>query len=309
MSTPDLHALANAISNSSPAIKKFAQAVADVVQPATPPSTHVGNGFILFRYGSSWTASPVSGYERYGVVVVGYGNDSDAAKLTPPAHGSAYRLCTETWDVANPQPSLGGVSFAQVSNIAHGLYTDSTGAYLHPQAGVYACDLGNPQVQQLWIANVAARLATEGLHALFMDNCVPSCWFGTPANTYGGLSFHDGMLSFVKALRAGLPNTFLLANAGPGGTSWAKEIAPYVDGALYESAQANVSGAQAFAVALQDAGREAFWLGTNTDPASPAAKALATSFKSVWNGKGGGLGFDYGQADPWNTNWTSVVAP
>lgn len=33
----DLHALANAISTSSPAIRKFAQAVADVLQPVPPP--------------------------------------------------------------------------------------------------------------------------------------------------------------------------------------------------------------------------------------------------------------------------------
>lgn len=33
----DLHTLANAISDSSPNIKAFAQAVADVLEPAAPP--------------------------------------------------------------------------------------------------------------------------------------------------------------------------------------------------------------------------------------------------------------------------------
>lgn len=38
MTTPDLHTLAHAISDKSPAIKTFALAVADVVQPVSPPT-------------------------------------------------------------------------------------------------------------------------------------------------------------------------------------------------------------------------------------------------------------------------------
>lgn len=290
----------------------FADAVAAKLEPPAPPSSHVGNGFILFRYGSSWTASPVSGYERYGVVVVGYGNDADVAKLQPPVTGLDYRTAVEVYDTTDPQLSLGGVTLATAR--ANGwLLKDMSGNEITVPGGYHCGNLSHPGYQQAWAQTLLARAQATGVRGFFIDNVDPdyTIWpfSGAPANLYGGLSFKDAYADFLTKTRVLLPNLYRLCNCGPGGASWVTRIAPSGDGFLFESPQLNVSGAQAFVTAAQNAGKEAFWLGTNTDPASPAAASLAQSFKSVWNGQGGGLGFDYGQADPWNVNWTGVIAP
>ena len=327
MSTPDLHALAatarqkaqavSAAKNPAISAALLAQcdvddAVANLLQPVTPQTPHVGNGFILFRYGSSWTASPVSGYTRYGVVVVGYGNDADVAKLQPAVTGLDYRTAVEVYDATDPQLSLGGVTLATAR--ANGwLLKDAGGNEITVPGGYHCGNLSHPGYQYAWAQTLAARAQATGVHGFFIDNVDPdyTVWpfSAAPVNLYGGVSFRDAYADFLAKTRTLIPNLYRLCNCGPGGASWVTKIAPSADGFLFESPQLNVSGAQAFVTAAQNAGKDAYWLVTSTDPASATAKSLAVSFKSVWNGNGGGLGFDYGQADPWNTNWTSVIAP
>lgn len=327
MSDPLIDA-ANAISNSSPRIRQFAQLAAQRIvhsdqdlnallarvakleqaAPTPPPSsTKVGNGYVLFRYGNSWTASPVSGYERYGVVVVGYGNDADAAKLTP-ALGCGYRTPVELEDVTDAANSTGGVTLAQAR--ANGwLLEAAPGVELHPNGypAQWCGNLSHPGYQAAWIATVKARMAATGLKACFLDNVVPAPYFtGTPANIYGGMSFEQAYLSFLTALKAALPTLYLLANAGPGGSVWWQQIAPHVDGAMVETFTGTVAQLTTLQAGKAN-GLDVYALAFG-DPSSSAVRAAAQSFATVWNqGDGGGFGVNLDGADPWNTNWTSVI--
>lgn len=335
---------ANAISPSSPKIRAFAQLVAERLEadeaeqareaadlgrtmaavtalearvaklegaPAPPPSTShdLGNGYVLFRYGSSWGASPVTGYERYGVVVVGYGNDADAGKLSP-AVGLGYRTPVELEDVTNVYSSTGGVTLAQAR--ANGwLLKDSAGNELHPNGypAQWCGNLSHPAYQAACFAIYATRATATGLHGFFLDNVVPTPWFsGVPANIYGGLSFDAAYLSFLTAMRKALPDLYFLANAGPGGSAWWTRIAPFVDGLLFET----FSGTAAQVSVLQagrQAGRDIYALAFG-DPATAPIRAAAQAFATVRKpGEGGGFGVNLTGADPWNANWTSVISP
>lgn len=313
---------ANAISDKSPAIKRFAltsaartialeQTVAaltpPVVPPVTPPATtrrHVGNGYILFREGNQWAGGDPALYNsRYGAVIVGYGNDFDAGQLSG-ALGFSYRTAVEVEDTTNISDSQFGVSLAQATTAGAVLH-DGSGTALHPSPGVYAGDIGNPAFQKVWVQNELARLAKENEHAVFIDNVVPACWFGTPAGMYGGLSFADAYVSFVQYVAVNMPGVYVIANSGPGGAGWASRIAPYVSTLL--EGYTGTAAQQAFLQATQTAGGDAFALITNTDPASPLARQYALAFHAVWNRAGGGLGVDYGAPDPWNDNWTTAV--
>jgi hypothetical protein len=329
---------ANAISNSSPKIRTFAQLTASRIEadeaeqareaadlgrtmaaltsltarvtklegtPAPPPvGKHVGNGFQLFRLGNSWTAgNPLLYGARYGLVAVGYGNDTDAAHLSP-AVGCGYRTAIEVPDVANIATSFGGVSKSQATTLG-ALLHDAAGNLLHPSSGVYAGDVGNPAYQDAHAANVLARLQATGLHAFYYDNFVPNCWFGTPAGMFGGLSFSNAMVSFAKETQAKMPGIYRIANCGPGGSTWAAKIAPYFDGLLNENPSSE-SALGEWMDAVQNAGKDAFVLITG-DPASAAVKSWAQAFAANWNHVGGGFGVDHGDPDPWNANWTSVI--
>lgn len=320
----DLHALAaaarskaNAISPSSPNIRAaalaqcdFDDAVADLLQPP-PAGSHIGNGLILFRYGSSWVASGISGYERYGVCVVGYGNDADVAKLTPTV-GLGYRTSVEVFAPASgdPQLSLGGVTFATAQ--ANGwLLKDAAGNLITVPGTPGVGNLSLPPYQQAWAQTLAARAKATGLKGFFLDNVVPdpTLWPFSAAPTFaGGLSLADAYVAFLKAVRPLLPGLYLLANCGPGGSAWAQRIAPYVDGLLFEGPQRNLTMATQWLGAVQQQGRDPFWLVTETDPTSAAAHSLAVDFAAGWTVRPhGGLGFDFGQPDPYSTNWAAPV--
>lgn len=331
---------ANAISTKSPAIRKFAQLAAQRIEEdeaeqakeaadlgrtmaalsaltdrvakleaAPTPSTghHAGNGYILFRYGSSWATSPVSGYERYGVVVVGYGNDADAGKLSP-AVGLGYRTPVELSDVTNAQLSTGGVTLAQARTNGW-LLKDASGNELHPNGypSEWCGNLSHPAYQTACFATYSARATATGVKGFFLDNVVPSPWFTAPiANLYGGLSFQDAYVSFLAAMRKALPDLYFLANAGPGGAAWWTRIAPYVDGLLFETYTGTAAQNQVLA-AGKAAGKDVYALSFG-DPASTTIRAYATAFATVWDkGDGGGFGVNLTGADPWNTNWTSVI--
>lgn len=344
--TDPLTDAANAISKQSPKIRSFAQLAAQRIEadeaeqareaadlgrtmaalsaltdrvtkleqapvppsPPTPPSTgtHVGNGFILFRYGSSWSASPVSGYERYGVVVVGYGNDGDAGKLTP-AVGLGYRTPVELEDVANAQLSTGGVTLAQAR--ANGwLLKDAAGNELHPNGypSEWCGNVSLPEYAQACAATYNARAQATGVKGFFLDNVVPTPWFtGTPANL-GGFPFDTAYLNFLAVVRTACPDLYFLANCGPGGASWWTRLAPWVDGLLFETFTGTAAQLQTLQ-AGKAAGKDVYAL-SFADPASSTARSYAQAFASVWNqGEGGGFGLNLDGADPWNTNWTSVI--
>jgi hypothetical protein len=310
-------ATANAAATAAAATAALAARVAKLeaaTPPVVPPVTrnHVGNGLILFHYADAWPTD-LTGYSKYGAVVVGYGHDADVAKLASPATGFNYRTAVEVTPTTNISDSQFGISLQQIQSLGTnasgryvGLLYDVNGNLLSPSAGNYACDLGHPGVQQLWLQNELARWTKEGLHAVFIDNVVPSCWFGTPANMYAANSFDNAYVSFLKYISANLPsNGYILANSGPGGSAWASRIGLYVN-TLVESWTGSTANL-AFITATQTAGGDAFALTDTVDPAGALAKQYAQAFHSVWNRVGGGFGIDFGAADPYNANWVSAI--
>lgn len=315
------------------------------VQNSAPPPPPSGRsslrGPILFRYGASYGAAQTTagqGYDRYGVVVVGYGDDAKVAQL-PTAKGLAYRLMAEAHPCANDQDCLSGIS-QQTADAAGCSLRTSSGAYL-ARGTYHLFDVGSAACQQRWADNVAARLAAKGLDGLFIDNLI--CDFadelsdngpGSSAKYPTKAAQRAAVVSFAQAVSSQLQargyyvlaNTFCYGDSSAASnTAWWVDVAPYPNGLITESFEQNPSNYSELKYdcpscswmgdwrarldvldAAQAAGADAWELSSGGSLA--AAKYACASFLLRWNGKGGGCGADTGGADPYDASgWAFPV--
>jgi hypothetical protein len=309
---------------------------ANVQNTASAPTTgtHFGSGLLLFRYGDSWKLSPSTGYDRYGVVVVGYGDDASAAAL-PTAKALTYKGGVDVVDCASADACLGGVTYQEAS--ANGwLLRDSSGTPVRVGTyGNYGGAIGNPAFQQRWISNVLARLNSKGLDGVFIDNVTCTPFFTTTPTLYPDkASFSAAYISFLTAVHAAFQaqGKYMLTNTfcyGPDDKSannaWWTQVAPLTDGLITETFEQNPNNyADVFYecptcswlgnwknnLTVLDianaAGKDAFALSTVT-PGSAQAKYTRASFLLKWNGTSGGFAVNLGGTDPWDPNWTYDV--
>ena len=325
----DLHALAatartkaQAISNSSPAIKAaalaqcdFDDAVANLLQPPPPStSTRIGNGLWSDEQGDDYGKFTNAQNAPYGLILSG--SDKSASFKANGQRGVIYHTVFEVGVSQSSTVWPNAVTEAQAASGAW-IYKDSAGNLVKDSGGGnYICDPSIPGYQQAWIASVKAQCAL-GAVGVFIDNCAPLAWWGTRPYKNGvavpDTAIADALMSFFTAFKAALPSVYLLPNIGAWDAlhvQFAERACQVVDGVCIE-AYTGSSTQQGLVTAIQQAGRDPWCLmpatsgGVTVTGSSAPARAFSTAFASVWDRKGGGIGLAV--PEPVNTNWTQPV--
>jgi hypothetical protein len=275
------------------------------------------------------------GYDRYGVVVVGYGDDSKVSQL-PTAKGLTYKTMLEVFSCSSSDICLSGASYSDAL-AAGALMKHSDGSLMVSASGYYLGDIGSATYQNLWVQKVSARLAAQHVDGVFIDNVICNNFAensGTSAKYPDDASWRAAALSFVKNVSAQmqakgfyvLMNTYCYGNgSAASNTAWWNDVAPYPDGMITESFEQNPSSYTDLKYdcpscswmgdwkarldvldSAQAAGTDAWEL--SSGGSLVAAKYACASFRLKWNGKGGGCGADTGGVDPYDgSGWTYPI--
>lgn len=302
------------------------------------------NDKILFRYGDSYGAVQTAvgqGYDRYGIVIGGYGDDFKVAQL-PTAKGLAYKMMAEVNPCATSDSCQTGVTSSEALAIGV-LLRNASGALLTGNNGgtTYNLgDVGSTAYQNLWVQKVSARLSSQHLDGVFIDNVL--CDFVDELSTNGSTPTYPTLasqraaaLSFVTNVGAQMRSQgfYVLTNtlcwppsgAAASNDSWWADVAPNVSGLVTETFEQNPSGSnysdlkydcpscswmgdwKARLNALQianAAGKDGYSLTTAADMATATGRAVAKYSRAsellVWDGVHGGHGVNTGGVDPWD---------
>lgn len=311
MSTPDLHVLASAISRQSPAIRNFALAVADILQPAAPPppppaTTRIGNGLFLDVQGNSFGTFTEAQLAPFGLILSGSDKASNFKTLEaahPTLHGLLYHTIYETGtSIVWP----GGVTVAQAQAGGWLLRDVNGNPITDPAQGFDISDPGNLAYEDQYAVNIAGQLAL--CPRLFIDNADGFDWWGKVAYA-NGVALTDA--DIANHLIAGLTElkaktkAYICANAGPNGSAFIGRLLAVVDAICLENYTGTASQQQTI-TQIQSAGRDPVCImPTGVVGSSAAARQYAQAFSAVWDRKGGGIGL--AAPEPVNVNWTSQV--
>lgn len=325
MSTPDLHALANLISSSSPNIRNFAIAVADVVQPVvaptptpTPALTTHGLGALVYG-GNRATVIPDS--SMYDDLVVSYADEG-------PVAGRAKRTLSYVSCLSANSGWWSGMDPAVAR--ANGWilrYPDGTEVLNKGYPANVICDPGNIDYARAWADQVITHMAKVASPAVFVDDNV-----GSPL---GLTSQYPAKYPTPDTWRAALTGTFwptvslllhgaglyIVANCGDFRAgdaasntltydkSWWTAMAPYLDGLHREFfGQVSADGGESYYddpavsawkgnvmqhLALVDIAQmagKAFFGTYSAKPNDGVSMSYARGlFMAKWNGKDGAL--------------------
>ncbi len=305
--------------------------------PPAPPATS-SNGIGVIRLGTAYPNG--SGYNRYGYVLVGYG-DVDAA-AAQPGTSLVYKGGVDVVDSSNADlgMSISGVNYKQA--LANGwLLKDSAGNYLKsPSYGDWMGDVGDPNFQKAWVDNVSTFLLAHHADGVFIDNVLCSLGGLTggalPAKYPTDASWATAQTAFLASITPAMhaKGLYVAVNAycyGPdSGTSnnaWWTRIAPYADAEMTEYFEQNPNNtSQLFfnapttswmgnwlgkldvIKAAQNAGKAAIALTYGTGSSTAVMTYGKASFLLVWNGTSGGFIYNPEDAtDPWNPAWTASI--
>lgn len=336
---PDVTATAEACVTVPAPATTTATTSTTTTSPSPPAGKQSITGPILFRYGNSYGATQTTagqGYDRYSIVVVGYGDDAKVAQL-PTAKGFAYRLMAEAHPCANDQDCLSGISQQTADRI--GCSLKNAGANFLARGTYHLYDIGSVACQQQWIDNVAARLTLKGLDGLFIDNLIcdfadelsdngPAVKYPTKAaQRTAVISFAQNVSSQLQAQGFYvLTNTFCYGDSSAtSNTAWWNDVAAYPNGLITESFEQNPGNYTELKYdcpscswmgdwkarldvidAAQNAMSDAWELSSGGN--LTVAKYACASFLLRWNAKGGGCGANTGGADPYDAaGWTYSV--
>lgn len=269
---------------------------------------------------------------RYSLVIVGAVDATRAAK--EPGRSLVYFSGTDVntdWSTGVPYPQAR----------ARGWLLKDAGGNLLRNEGFpdnYIGDVGNPDYQQVWAANVLRFLKQHHDDGIYIDDVLRDLSpivQSAPAKYPTQQSWAAAELSFIKAVGSALHSHgyYVLVNA-PGYTpgdhqsddggntiSWWRQLGPYVNGLLYEYFQQSPtgdsalrpdgaawnqhwSGWQRLVQAAQSMKRD--FVGVTYGPPDDLAQLMygKASFLLDWNGGGGA--FVYMPTD--GTHPTSAVS-
>jgi len=301
--------------------------------PARLSVPTAGNG--LLQYGGQW--GPAASYRPYSYLLVSPSHAARAAEA--PGRSLVYFAGTDV----NTKWST-GVSYAQAAR-NHWLLEDSDGNLLvnrgYPDN--YVGDVGNPDYQRAWLANVTAFLRTHHDDGVIIDDVLYDLrpLAGTESAKYPTQqAWSDAQLSFVKTVGSALKarGYYVLVNAsgyvpddvasddGTNTIRWWTRLAPYVDGLMNEFYEQTPDGTNAvrsdgnawnqqwagwerLVTAAQSMGKD--FVGLSYGPADDLAQMMygKASFLLAWNGRGGAFIYDPPAEDvvPARHAWTAAI--
>ena len=305
--------------------------------PPAPPATS-SNGIGVIRLGTAYPNG--SGYNRYGYILVGYG-DVDAA-AAQPGTSLVYKGGVDVVDSSNADlgMSISGVNYKQA--LANGwLLKDSAGNYLKsPSYGDWMGDVGDPNFQKAWVDNVSTFLLAHHADGVFIDNVLCSLGGLTggalPAKYPTDASWATAQTAFLASVTPAMhaKGLYVAVNAycygpdsGVSNNAWWTRIAPYADAEMTEYFEQNPNNiSQLFfnapttswmgnwlgkldvIKAAQNAGKAAIALTYGTGSSTAVMTYGKASFLLVWNGTSGGFIYNPEDAtDPWNPAWTASI--